>query len=181
MTMASPPKALHPFCLALGCLDFAMKRHLGTTIIHLPRQTLAYSDLAAEYSGLALQGAGEGHRGHENNKITMCLYCNVLCTTKPKVTVWSRLFKVRPDPDSIRVNIHHDTWMMCGWNNGVLFVSVTLGGRIRILRYQGGRLAISFHLFTTGKGLRTITGWFEQNERKVDLMIYEIDKIDLPP
>lgn len=75
--MASPPKAMHPYCLALICLDFAMKRHLGAMIIHLPRQMPAYLDLAAEYSGLASQGAGGGHRGHKNNKIAVCLYCIV--------------------------------------------------------------------------------------------------------
>ena len=106
-----------PFCLVLGCWDFAMKSHLGA-IVHLPHQMLAYSGLAAEYSGLALQGVGGGHRGHKNNKMAGCLYCIVLCTTKPKVTVWS---KARPD--SIRVNVQRDTWLMGGWNNGVVFVA----------------------------------------------------------
>ena len=58
MTIVSPPKTVHPFCLDLGCLVFAKKRHLGA-IIHLP-----YSDLVVEYSGLDLQGMRGRHRGH---------------------------------------------------------------------------------------------------------------------
>ena len=81
MTMASP-KAMDPFCLVLDCWDFAMKSHLGA-IIHLPHPTLAYSGLAAEYSGLALQGVGGGHRGHENNKMAgSVLYCIVYYETE---------------------------------------------------------------------------------------------------
>ena len=95
---------MHPYCLALGCLDFAMKRRLGAIIIHLPRQMPAYSDLAAEYSGLALQGAGGGHRGHKNNKIAVCLYCNVLyCVLRNRKLPCG--VDVRPDPDSIRVTV----------------------------------------------------------------------------
>ena len=70
MTMVPPPKTVHPFCLGSGCLDFAIKRHLGA-IIHLPHHVLVYSDLAAEYSGLDLQGVVGGDK---NDKIVLCLY-----------------------------------------------------------------------------------------------------------
>jgi hypothetical protein len=80
---------MNPPGLGLDSLDVVMERHPGAKISH-PRHRRAYSDLAAEYSGSALRDVGGGvqgvHRGHENNKIAVCLYCTY-CTTKPKVTV----------------------------------------------------------------------------------------------
>ena len=67
MTIAPPPKTMNPFGLGLDCLDVAMKHPLGAGISHHPRQTLVHSDLQAEYSGLAMRGAGGVvHRGRRN-------------------------------------------------------------------------------------------------------------------
>jgi hypothetical protein len=77
MTTTPPPKTTNPPPPGLGLdsLDVVMEHHQGARISH-PRHTRAHSDLAAEYSGSALRGVGGGeHRGHENNKIAVCLYC----------------------------------------------------------------------------------------------------------
>jgi hypothetical protein len=63
MTIAPPPKTVPSFCLGSGCLGFAIKRHLGT-INHLPHHIPAYSDFAAEFSGLDLQGVGGGDKNN---------------------------------------------------------------------------------------------------------------------
>lgn len=67
---ALPPKVNLPYLgLDLSDVSLAMKHYLGVGMSHQLHQTLACSDLLAEYSGLAMRGVGGVHRRHNEQKL----------------------------------------------------------------------------------------------------------------